>query len=49
MSRPDLNGSTICTMIGVEGLKLKVRKLVAIGARPVLGIKPAMHEFYPSN
>jgi tRNA-Thr(GGU) m(6)t(6)A37 methyltransferase TsaA len=46
-SRPNRLGITICELIGVEGLDVRVRGLDAIDATPVLDIKPHLREFEP--
>jgi len=46
-ARPNRIGVTICRLLSVEGLKLKVRGLDAIDGTPVLDIKPVMKGFLP--
>jgi tRNA-Thr(GGU) m(6)t(6)A37 methyltransferase TsaA len=46
-NRPNLIGSTICRVLGVEGARLFVSELDAIDGTPVLDIKPIMSEFLP--
>jgi len=46
-ARPNPIGITICRLLSVEGLKLKVRGLDAIDGTPVLDIKPVMKGFLP--
>jgi tRNA-Thr(GGU) m(6)t(6)A37 methyltransferase TsaA len=46
-NRPNRIGSTICRVVGVEGVKLFVSELDAIDGTPVLDIKPVMVEFLP--
>jgi tRNA (Thr-GGU) A37 N-methylase len=38
---------TVCRLLAVEGLVLKVRGLEAIDGTPVLDIKPVMRGFLP--
>jgi len=45
--RPNHLGVTVCRLLGVEGLSLKVRGLDAIDGTPVVDIKPVMKEFLP--
>jgi tRNA-Thr(GGU) m(6)t(6)A37 methyltransferase TsaA len=45
--RPNRLGISICELIEVDGLKLKVRALDAIDGTPVLDIKPYVREFEP--
>jgi tRNA-Thr(GGU) m(6)t(6)A37 methyltransferase TsaA len=45
--RPNRIGVTVCRLLAVEGLTLKVRGLDAIDGTPVLDIKPVMHGFLP--
>jgi len=45
--RPNRIGVTVCSLLGVEGLTLRVRGLDAIDGTPVLDIKPVMHGFLP--
>ena len=46
-ARPNRIGVSICRLLSVEGLKLKVRGLDAIDGTPVLDIKPVMMGFLP--
>jgi tRNA-Thr(GGU) m(6)t(6)A37 methyltransferase TsaA len=46
-ARPNRIGVTVCRLLSVEGLKLKVRGLDAIDGTPVLDIKPVMKGFLP--
>ena len=46
-NRPNRIGATICILLGVEGLTLRVRGLDAIDGTPVLDIKPVMRGFLP--
>ena len=46
-NRPNRIGSTICRIVRVEGTRLFVAELDAIGGTPVLDIKPVMQEFLP--
>jgi tRNA-Thr(GGU) m(6)t(6)A37 methyltransferase TsaA len=45
--RPNRLGVSICELIEVDGLKLKVKALDAIDGTPVLDIKPVVREFEP--
>ena len=45
--RPNKLGVSICELLEVDGLKLKVRALDAIEGTPVLDIKPYVREFEP--
>ena len=45
--RPNCIGVTVCLLLGVEGLTLRVRGLDAIDGTPVLDIKPVMKGFLP--
>jgi tRNA-Thr(GGU) m(6)t(6)A37 methyltransferase TsaA len=46
-NRPNRLGSTICRVVGVEALTVRVSGLDAIDGTPVLDIKPIMREFLP--
>ena len=46
-NRPNRIGATICTLLAVDGLTLRVRGLDAIDGTPVLDIKPVMKGFLP--
>jgi tRNA (adenine37-N6)-methyltransferase len=46
-NRPNKLGVSICELLEVDGLKLKVRALDAIDGTPVLDIKPYVREFEP--
>jgi tRNA-Thr(GGU) m(6)t(6)A37 methyltransferase TsaA len=46
-SRPNRIGSTICRVLGVDGIRLYVSELDAVTGTPVLDIKPVMVEFLP--
>jgi len=46
-ARPNRIGVSICRLLSVEGLRLKVRGLDAIDGTPVLDIKPVMRGFLP--
>jgi tRNA (Thr-GGU) A37 N-methylase len=46
-NRPNRIGVTVCVILGVEGLNLKVQGLDAIDGTPVLDIKPVMSGFAP--
>ena len=45
--RPNLIGSTVCRVRGVEGATVHVQGLDAIDGTPVLDIKPYMTAFAP--
>jgi tRNA (Thr-GGU) A37 N-methylase len=45
--RPSKLGVSVCELIEVDGLKLKVKALDAIDGTPVLDIKPYAREFEP--
>jgi tRNA-Thr(GGU) m(6)t(6)A37 methyltransferase TsaA len=45
--RPNKLGVSVCELIEVDGLKLKVKALDAIDGTPVLDIKPLVREFEP--
>ncbi len=45
--RPNKLGVSICELLQVNGLKLKVKALDAIEGTPVLDIKPYVREFEP--
>jgi tRNA-Thr(GGU) m(6)t(6)A37 methyltransferase TsaA len=45
--RPNRIGVTVCRLLSVEGLTLRVQGLDAIDGTPVLDIKPVMHGFLP--
>jgi len=45
--RPNRIGVSVCRLLSVEGLKLKVCGLDAIDGTPVLDIKPVMKGFLP--
>jgi tRNA (Thr-GGU) A37 N-methylase len=45
--RPNRIGVTICKLLSVEGLTLRVQGLDAIDGTPVLDIKPVMKGFLP--
>jgi tRNA-Thr(GGU) m(6)t(6)A37 methyltransferase TsaA len=47
--RPNRIGSTICALLSVDGLTLRVRGLDAIDGTPVLDIKPVMRGFLPRS
>ena len=48
-ARPNRLGVTVCTLAGVDGLRLSVRGLDAIDGTPVLDVKPYMTEFAPGG
>jgi tRNA-Thr(GGU) m(6)t(6)A37 methyltransferase TsaA len=45
--RPNKLGVSVCELLGVDGLKLKVKALDAIDGTPVLDVKPHVREFEP--
>jgi tRNA (adenine37-N6)-methyltransferase len=45
--RPNRLGVSVCELLEVDGLKLKVKALDAIDGTPVLDIKPHVREFDP--
>ena len=45
--RPNRIGVTVCRLLAVDGLALRVRGLDAIDGTPVLDIKPVMKGFLP--
>ena len=45
--RPNRIGVTVCKLLSVDGLTLRVRGLDAIDGTPVLDIKPVMAGFLP--
>lgn len=45
--RPNKLGVSICELLQVDGLKLRVKALDAIEGTPVLDIKPYVREFEP--
>ncbi len=48
-ARPNRLGATICDLLSVDGLTLRVRGLDAIDGTPVLDIKPVMTGFLPQG
>ncbi len=46
-NRPNLLGVTTCQILGVEGLRIRVRGLDAVDGTPVLDLKPHMKGFEP--
>lgn len=47
--RPNRIGITVCEIVAVEGLGVRVRGLDAIDGTPVLDLKPVMQEFLPRS
>lgn len=47
--RPNRIGATICEIVSVNGLSLRVRGLDAFHGSPVLDLKPVMAEFLPEK
>ena len=48
-SRPNRIAATICRLLSVQGLTLKVQGLDALDGSPVLDIKPVFAEFVPDR
>jgi tRNA-Thr(GGU) m(6)t(6)A37 methyltransferase TsaA len=46
-NRPNRIGTTICSLVGVEGLRVHLSGLDAIDGTPVLDLKPWVREFGP--
>ena len=46
-ARPNRIGVTVCRLLGVDGLTVRVQGLDAIDGTPVLDLKPWMAEFGP--
>ena len=47
--RPNRIGATICEIVSLDGLSVRVRGLDAFDGSPVLDIKPVMAEFLPDK
>jgi tRNA (adenine37-N6)-methyltransferase len=47
--RPNRIGATICEIVSIDGLSVRVRGLDALNGSPVLDIKPVMGEFLPDK
>jgi tRNA-Thr(GGU) m(6)t(6)A37 methyltransferase TsaA len=47
--RPNRIGLSVCELLEVNGLKLKVKALDAIDGTPVLDIKPYVRQFHPEQ
>lgn len=47
--RPNRIGVTICEIVSISGLSVRVRGLDALNGSPVLDIKPVMAEFLPDK
>ena len=47
--RPNRIGATICELLSVDGVSIRVRGLDAFDGSPVLDIKPVMTEFLPEK
>lgn len=45
--RPNRLGATICELVAIEGLCVRVRGLDAFDGSPVVDLKPVMREFLP--
>lgn len=48
-ARPNRMGATICRLLDVDGLRVRVSGLDAFDGSPVLDIKPVMAEFLPEK
>ncbi len=48
-NRPNRLGTTVCRILSVEGLRIRVEGLDAIQGTPVLDIKPWVDEFAPQG
>jgi tRNA (adenine37-N6)-methyltransferase len=48
-ARPNRIGVSVCALVEVDGLELRVRGLDAIDGTPVLDVKPYMIEFAPGG
>jgi tRNA (adenine37-N6)-methyltransferase len=48
-ARPNRIGATVCQLLSVQGLTLKVQGLDALDGSPVLDIKPVFVEFTPDR
>ncbi|MBZ5574775.1 MAG: TrmO family methyltransferase, partial [Acidobacteriia bacterium] len=48
-NRPNRIGATICRLLSVEGLSIRVQGLDALEGTPVLDVKPVMQEFLPER
>lgn len=48
-ARPNRMGATICRVLGVDGLRVRVSGLDAFDGTPVLDVKPVMAEFVPEK
>ena len=46
-SRPNRVGVTLCELVSVDGLALRVRGLDAVDGTPVIDVKPYMSDFGP--
>lgn len=46
-ARPNRIGVSVCELVAVDGLRLRVRGLDAVDGSPVLDVKPYMAEFGP--
>lgn len=47
--RPNRIGATICEIVSVQGLSVRVRGLDAFNGSPVIDIKPVMSELLPDK
>jgi tRNA-Thr(GGU) m(6)t(6)A37 methyltransferase TsaA len=45
--RPNRIGVSVCRLLGVDGVELRVAGLDAVDGTPVLDVKPVMREFLP--
>jgi tRNA (adenine37-N6)-methyltransferase len=48
-NRPNRIGCTICRVMNVNGMRIRVAELDAIDGTPVLDIKPVMAEYLPRH
>ena len=48
-NRPNRIGATICRLLSVQGLTIKVQGLDALDGSPVLDVKPLFAEFVPER
>ena len=48
-ARPNRIAATICELLAVEGMTLRVKGLDALNGSPVLDVKPVLAEFLPDQ
>jgi len=48
-ARPNRMGATICRLLSIDGLRVRVSGLDAFDGTPVLNLKPVMAEFVPEK